>query len=36
MMLYEICAFRLTDLERLAAAYGEWLRKHPEQLDERL
>ena len=34
--LYEICAFRLTDLERLATAYREWLRKHPDQLDERL
>ena len=34
--LYEICAFHLTDLERLATAYREWLRKHPDQLDERL
>ena len=34
--LYEICTFRLTDLERLATVYREWLRKHPEQLDERL
>jgi uncharacterized protein YutE (UPF0331/DUF86 family) len=34
--LYEICTFRLTDLERLAMAYREWLRKHPDQLDERL
>jgi uncharacterized protein YutE (UPF0331/DUF86 family) len=34
--LYEICAFRLTDLEHLATAYREWLRKHPDQLDERL
>ena len=31
--LYEICAFRLTDLERLATAYREWLREHPDQLD---
>ena len=36
MILYEICAFRLTDLKRLAMAYREWLRKHPDQLDERL
>jgi uncharacterized protein YutE (UPF0331/DUF86 family) len=34
--LYEICAFRLADLEHLATAYREWLRKHPDQLDERL
>jgi len=34
--LYEICAFRLTDLGHLATAYREWLRKHPDQLDERL
>jgi hypothetical protein len=36
MMLYEICAFRLTDLEHLVTAYREWLRKHSDQLDERL
>jgi len=34
--LYEICTFRLTDLERLATAYRDWLREHPEYLDENL
>jgi uncharacterized protein YutE (UPF0331/DUF86 family) len=34
--LYEICAFRLTDLERLAASYREWLESHPDCLDEQL
>jgi uncharacterized protein YutE (UPF0331/DUF86 family)/predicted nucleotidyltransferase len=34
--LYEICAFRLTDLESLATAYREWLQKHPDRLDEGL
>jgi len=32
--LYEICALHLTDLERLAEAYREWLKKHPDRLDE--
>lgn len=31
--LYEVCAGRLGDLERLAEAYRVWLRKHPERLD---
>jgi len=34
--LYEICAFRLTDVERLASAYRRWLKAHPERLDEQL
>lgn len=34
--LYEICTFHLMDLERLATVYREWLKKHPDQLDERL
>jgi len=31
--LYEVCAGRLGDLERLAEAYRRWLREHPERLD---
>jgi len=34
--LYEICAFRLTDLERIARAYQAWLREHADRLDEAL
>ena len=34
--LYEVCAFRLTDLERLATGYREWLKSHPNRLDEQL
>lgn len=34
--LYEVCAVRLSDLERIAEAYRRWLRVHPERLDEAL
>jgi uncharacterized protein YutE (UPF0331/DUF86 family) len=34
--LYEICAHRLADLERIAEAYRRWLREHEEWLDETL
>ncbi len=31
--LYDICATRLVDLERIAEAYRRWLKAHPERLD---
>ncbi|HHS96396.1 MAG TPA: DUF86 domain-containing protein [Chloroflexi bacterium] len=34
--LYEICAHRLTDLERVAAAYRRWIKEHVEWMDEML
>jgi len=34
--LYEICSRHLADLERAAAAYREWLKQHPDRLDESL
>jgi uncharacterized protein YutE (UPF0331/DUF86 family) len=34
--LYEICAERLPDLERIVAAYRRWLNHHPDRLDETL
>lgn len=34
--LYEVCAWRLADLERIAEAYRRWLKAHPERLDEAL
>ncbi len=34
--LYEICAHRLTDLERVAAAYRRWIKEHVEWMDETL
>jgi uncharacterized protein YutE (UPF0331/DUF86 family) len=34
--LYEVCALRLADLERIAEAYRRWLKAHPERLDETL
>ncbi len=34
--LYDTCGQHLADLERMAAAYREWLKKHPESLDESL
>ncbi|MGQ9467088.1 MAG: type VII toxin-antitoxin system HepT family RNase toxin [Anaerolineae bacterium] len=34
--LYEVCAYRLTDLERVADGYRRWLGGHPELLDETL
>lgn len=34
--LYEVCAFHLADLERLATAYQGWLKKHPDRLEEEL
>ncbi len=34
--LYDICASHLSDLERAASAYREWLKNHPEYLDETL
>jgi len=34
--LYEICAHRLTDLERVAEAYQRWIKEHVEWLNETL
>ncbi len=34
--LYEICTFRLMDLEHLASAYRKWLKSHPDYLDGQL
>ncbi len=34
--LYEVCAHRLTDVERIAEAYRRWLRENKEWLDETL
>jgi len=34
--LYEICAYRLGDLECITRAYRQWLREHKEWLDETL
>jgi len=34
--LYEICAYRLGDLEKMKRAYLRWLREHEEMLDEGL
>ena len=34
--LYEICSQHLADVERLAGAYREWLKHHPDHLDEAL
>ena len=34
--LYDICGQHLTDLERMAAAYQAWFKKHPDRLDESL
>jgi len=34
--LYEICAHELPDLERIAAAYRNWLREHKEWLNKTL
>jgi len=34
--LYDVCGQHLTDLERMAAAYQAWFRKHPDRLDESL
>jgi len=34
--LYDICGQHLADLERMAAAYREWFKKHPDRLDESL
>lgn len=34
--LYEIATSHLTDLDRLAAAFRDWLRNNPDRLDEEL
>ena len=34
--LYDICGQHLTDLERMVTAYQEWLKQHPDRLDESL
>lgn len=34
--LYEICALQLSDLNRIAQAYANWLKQHPELLDDKL
>jgi uncharacterized protein YutE (UPF0331/DUF86 family) len=34
--LYEICATRLEDIERVVAGLKRWVREHPERIDERL
>ena len=34
--LYEICGHHLTDLERLTAAFRDWLKIHSDRLDESL
>ena len=34
--LYDICASRLADVERIAGACRDWLKSHPEVLDETL
>jgi uncharacterized protein YutE (UPF0331/DUF86 family) len=34
--LYQICLTQLTDIERIASAYRQWLSKHPDKLREDL
>lgn len=34
--LYEVCQKHLQDIERLAGAYRDWLKNHPDRLDESL
>ncbi len=34
--LYEICSFKLVDVERIAGACRDWLKGHPDHLDESL
>lgn len=34
--LYEICTQNLPDIERLTHALEQWIREHPERVDESL
>jgi uncharacterized protein YutE (UPF0331/DUF86 family) len=34
--LYRICAEQLGDIERVVEAFKQWMRDHPERIDEAL